>query len=201
MSRKPVRDSLKAPITCQKHDRSRVELPNGEDTHIAHGDHLETGASRPNFAHVPSLADTRIRDARYKTHARATLCGGQVYMILCSDGEMKISTDGVQVFDLPGDRWRLMGAQRMYELWKEIIRNTELAGRLFTTALNLAEDRRGLLLLALDDPEMAASLVSRTDLLTSLPNHAQHAIAGAKDATSCLGMGDESVGRVERDEL
>src|SRR5437899_2814049 len=39
----------------------------------------------------------------------------------------------------------------------------------------------GGLLVVLDDPEMAASLVSRTDLLTSLPNHGQHAVAGAKD--------------------
>jgi hypothetical protein len=115
--------------------------------------------------------------ARYKTHARATLCGGHVCMILTPNGEMKIFADGVQVFHFLDGRWRLTDAQRKYDLWKEAIRNTELAERLFTTALNLAEDRRGGLLVVLDDPEMAASLVSRTDLITSRPNHGQHAVA------------------------
>src|SRR6201998_443722 len=118
--------------------------------------------------------------ARYKTHARATLCGGHVCMILTPNGEMKIFADGVQVFHFLNGRWRLTDADRKYDLWKEAIRNTELAERLFTTALNLAEDRRGGLLVVLDDPEMVASLVSRTDLLTSQPNHGQHAVAGAK---------------------
>jgi hypothetical protein len=94
---------------------------------------------------------------------------------------MKISADGVEVLDFLDDRWRLMGAQRKYELWKDVIRSTELSGRFFTTAVNLEEDRRGLSWVVLDDPETAASLVSRTDLLTSLPNHGQHAVAGAKD--------------------
>jgi hypothetical protein len=119
--------------------------------------------------------------ARYKTHARATLCGGHVCMILTPNGEMKIFADGVQVFHFLDGRWRLTDAHPKYDLWKGAIRNRELAERLFTTALNLAEDRRGGLLVVLDDLEMAASLVSRTDLLTSLPNHGQHAVAGAKD--------------------
>ena len=119
--------------------------------------------------------------ARYKTHARSTLCGGHVCMILTPNGEMKIFADGVQVFHFLDGRWRLTDAQRKYDLWTEAIRNTELAERLFTTALNLAEDRRGGLLVVLEDPRMAASLVSRIDLLTSLPNHGQQAVAGAKD--------------------
>ena len=119
--------------------------------------------------------------ARNKTHARATLCDGHVCMILTPNGEMKIFADGVQVFHFLDGRWRLTDAQRKYDLWTEAIRNPQLAERLFTTALNLVEDRRGGLLVVLDDPEMAASLVSRTDLLTSLPNHRQHAVAGAKD--------------------
>jgi hypothetical protein len=113
--------------------------------------------------------------ARYKPHARATLCGGHVCMILTPNGEMKIFADGVQVSHFLDGRWRLTDAQRKYNLWREAIRNPELAERLFTTALNLAEDRRGGLMVVLDDPEMAGSLVSRTDLLTSLPNHGQHA--------------------------
>ena len=130
------------------------------------------------------FSDTKLPvppPARYKTHARATLCGGHICMILTPNGEMKIFADGVQVFHFLDGRWRLTDAQRKYDLWTEAIRNTELAERLFTTALNLAEDRRGGLLVVLDDPRMAASLVSRIDLLTSLPNHGQHPVAGAKD--------------------
>jgi hypothetical protein len=119
--------------------------------------------------------------ARYTTHARATLCGGHVCMILTPNGEMKIFADGVQVFHFLDGRWRLTDAQRKYDLWTEAIGNADLAERLFAAALNLAEDRRGGLLVVLDDPEMAARLVSRTDLLTSLPNHGHDPVAGAKD--------------------
>jgi hypothetical protein len=73
------------------------------------------------------------------------------------------------------------GATGKYDLWIEAIGNAELAQRLFATALNLAEDRRGGLLVVLNDPRMAESLVSRTDLLASLPNHGQHAAAASKD--------------------
>jgi hypothetical protein len=52
---------------------------------------------------------------------------------------------------------------------------------LFGTALNLAEDRRGALLVVLDDPTAAEKLVSRTDLLTSLPDPGQIAVPGSKD--------------------
>jgi hypothetical protein len=119
-------------------------------------------------------------------------------MILTPNGEMKIFADGVQVFQFLDGRWRLTDAQRKYDLWKEAIRDSELAERLFTTALNLAEDRRGGLLVVLDDPEMAASLVSRTDLLTSRPNHRQHAGAGAKGPISLLVAPEAHHGPPER---
>jgi hypothetical protein len=119
--------------------------------------------------------------ARYKTHAQATLCGGHVCMILTPNGEMKIFADGVQVFHFLDGRWRLTDARRKYELWTEAVGNVELAERLFAAALNLAEDRRGGLLVVLNDPDTAPRLVSRTDLLTSLPDHRQHAVAETKD--------------------
>ena len=64
--------------------------------------------------------------ARYKSHARATLCGGHVCMILTPNGEMKIFAHGVQVFHFLDGRWRLTDAQRKYDLWTEAIRNSEL---------------------------------------------------------------------------
>src|SRR5581483_7588726 len=105
--------------------------------------------------------------AKYATHARATLCGGHVCMILTPNGEMKVFADGVQVFNFLDGRWRLTDAQRKYDLWTDAIGNAELAERLFTAAVNLAEDRRGGLLVVLNDPEMASKLLSRTDFVTS----------------------------------
>jgi hypothetical protein len=118
---------------------------------------------------------------RYHTHSAATLCGGHVCMILTPNGEMKIFANGLQVFRFWDGRWRLIDSERKYALWTEAIGNVELAERLFGAALNLAEDRRGGLLVVLDDPNTARKLVSRTDLLSPLPNHGEHPVAGTKD--------------------
>src|SRR6266478_8809263 len=119
--------------------------------------------------------------ARYQTHSRATLCGGHVCMILTPNGEMKIFANGVQVFHFWDGRWRLTDAERKYALWTEALGNVELAERLFGSALNLAEDRRGGLLVVLDDPGTARKLVSRNDLLSPLPDHGENQVAGTKD--------------------
>jgi hypothetical protein len=130
------------------------------------------------------LSDTKLpvpAPTRYQTHSRATLCGGHVCMILTPNGEMKIFANGVQVFHFWDGRWRLTDAERKYTLWTEAIGNFELAERLFGAALNLAEDRRGGLLVVLDDPDAARKLVSRTDLLSPLPDRGEHPVAGTKD--------------------
>ena len=119
--------------------------------------------------------------ARYQTHSRATLCGGHVCMILTPNGDMKIFANGVQVFHFWDGRWRLTDIERKYGLWTEAIGNVELAERLFGAALNLAEDRRGGLLVVLDDPSTARKLVSRNDLLSPLPDRGDHPVAGTKD--------------------
>jgi hypothetical protein len=118
---------------------------------------------------------------RYRTHARATLCGGHVCMILTPNGEMKIIANGVQVFRFLDGRWRLTDAERKYEMWRSAIGNSELARRLFVAALNLAEDRRGGLLVVLENPESIAKLVSATDLLSSLPDYGSLPASGSKD--------------------
>jgi DisA bacterial checkpoint controller nucleotide-binding len=94
---------------------------------------------------------------------------------------MKIIADGVQVFRFWDGRWRLTDAQRKYDLWASAIGNLELAERLFGAALNMAEDRRGGLLVVLDNPATARKLVSRTDLLSSLPDRGQDPVVGTKD--------------------
>ena len=119
--------------------------------------------------------------ARYHTHSAATLCGGHVCMILTPNGEMKIFANGLQVFRFLDGRWRLTDSERKYGLWAKAVGDVDLAERLFGAALNLAEDRRGGLLVVLDDPKTARKLVSRNDLLSPLPNQGEHPVAGTKD--------------------
>jgi len=118
---------------------------------------------------------------RYHTHSAATLCGGHVCMILTPNGEMKIFANGLQVFRFWDGRWRLTDSERKYAVWTEAVGDVELAERLFGAALNLAEDRRGGLLVVLDDPNTARKLVSRADLLSPLRDHGEHPVAGTKD--------------------
>ena len=94
-------------------------------------------------------------------------------MILTPNGEMKIIADGVQIFRFWDGRWRLTDAERKYRLWAGAVGNSELAEHLFVAALNLAEDRRGGLLVVLDDPRNARKLVSVTDLVSHLPANGQ----------------------------
>ncbi|MCU1298041.1 MAG: hypothetical protein JWO91_2319 [Acidobacteriaceae bacterium] len=129
-------------------------------------------------------SDTKLpvpSPAQYQTHSQGTLCGGHVCMILTPNGEMKIFANGAEVFRFWDGRWRLTDAERKYTLWTEAIGNFELAERLFSVALNLAEDRRGGLLVVLDNPSTARKLVSRTDLLSPLPDRGEHPVAGTKD--------------------
>jgi hypothetical protein len=119
--------------------------------------------------------------AHYEAHTRATLCGGHISLILTSTGEMKIFADGVQVFRFLDGRWRITDAADKYRRWQESVSNAKLAEKLFVTALNLAEDRRGGLLVLLDDANAVGRLVSESDLLTSTPKEQPAPGHGSKD--------------------
>ncbi len=88
---------------------------------------------------------------RYEAHNRATLCGGHVCMVLTPNGEIKIFADGAQVFSFLDGRWHLTDAVEKYRVWEEALGKKDLAHRLFSVALNLAEERRGGLFVILDD--------------------------------------------------
>jgi hypothetical protein len=102
---------------------------------------------------------------RYEAHNRATLCGGHVCLVLTPNGEIKIFADGAQVFSFLDGRWHLTDAVEKYGIWERAVGNKELAYRLFSVALNLAEGRRGGLFVILDDPRRARELLSNHDLL------------------------------------
>lgn len=104
---------------------------------------------------------------RYRTHSQATLCGGHVCLVLTPNGEIKIFAEGVQVFNFLEGRWHLTDAVEKYQAWENAIGDKELASRLFSAALNLAEGRRGGLFVVLEDARRVRQLVSGHDLLQS----------------------------------
>jgi hypothetical protein len=100
---------------------------------------------------------------RFRAHCRATLCGGHLCLVLTPNGEIKAFADGTQVFNFLDGRWRLSDTAEKYAAWTQAMTGTALAERLFTTALNLAERRRGGLFVVLDDGQAADRLVPPND--------------------------------------
>jgi hypothetical protein len=114
---------------------------------------------------------------RYRTHSQATLCGGHLCLVLTPNGEIKIFGEGVQLFSFLDGRWHLTDAVSKYAAWEAAIGRRDLAERLFSAGLNLAEYRRGGMFVVLDDPRQARQVVSGLDLLES----DQRERAGAKN--------------------
>jgi hypothetical protein len=104
---------------------------------------------------------------RYRTHCQATLCGGHQCLVLTPNGEIKIFGDGVQLFSFLDGRWHLTDAVAKYEAWERAIGSRGLSSRLFSAALNLAEQRRGGMFVVLEDANKVRHLVSGLDLLES----------------------------------
>src|SRR5260370_7533419 len=102
---------------------------------------------------------------RCRTHCQATLCGGHICLVLTPNGEIKIFGEGVQLFSFFDGRWHLTDAASKYQAWEAAIGRGDLAGRLFSAGLNLAEHRRGGMFVVLEDPRHALQVVSGVDLL------------------------------------
>src|SRR6516165_2193377 len=95
---------------------------------------------------------------RYRTHSQATLCGGHLCLVLTPNGEIKIFGEGVQLFSFFDGRWHLTDAVSKYQAWEVAIGRRDLAARLFSAGLNLAEHRRGGMFAVLVDPRHAQQL-------------------------------------------
>ena len=102
---------------------------------------------------------------QFAAHCRATICGGHVCLVLTPNGEIKAFANGMQVFNRLDGRWRLTDASDKYASWKHALDDGPLAERLFTSALNLAELRRGGLFVVLADPSAASHLLTPHDRL------------------------------------
>jgi hypothetical protein len=114
---------------------------------------------------------------RYRTHSQSTLCGGHICLVLTPNGEIKIFGEGVQLFSFFDGRWHLTDAASKYQAWEAAIGRRDLAARLFSAGLNLAEHRRGGMFVVLEDPRHARQVVSGADLLETDPRER----AGAKN--------------------
>ena len=101
----------------------------------------------------------------YRPHSLATLQGGHICMVLTPNGEIKVMAHGTQIFNFLGGRWRLTDGVHKFDIWRQNVGNAALAERLYSAALNLAEDRRGGLFVVLDDPTLAQHFVPIGELL------------------------------------
>jgi hypothetical protein len=126
--------------------------------------------------------------AAFRAHARATLHGGHICLVLTPNGEIKIWAQGVQQLNFLDGRWRLTEAARRYRQWAEAVGDERLAELLFTVALNRAEARRGGMFVVVEDPAFARQFVSPIDLLfDGEPSH------GRKDQIQYLLRGKRAL--------
>ncbi|MGE3820634.1 MAG: hypothetical protein AB7I30_14570 [Isosphaeraceae bacterium] len=105
----------------------------------------------------------------YTAHARATRSGGHVCLVLSPNQEIKVFSEGAQVFSFAHGRWRILDAASKYAVWREAVANEPLARSLYQTALDLSEARQGGLFVVVEDPcEAVGRLVAPQDALDEI---------------------------------
>ncbi|HTM30453.1 MAG TPA: hypothetical protein VL263_04085 [Vicinamibacterales bacterium] len=106
----------------------------------------------------------------YAAHARATLNGGHVGVVLSPQREIKVFAGGEQVFAFRNADWHLLDLTAKYQMWETAVGSGTLARRLFQTALDLSDDRAGALFVVLRRPlETLSELVAQDDRLDMEP--------------------------------
>ncbi|CAN5805612.1 hypothetical protein BH23PLA1_BH23PLA1_22760 [soil metagenome] len=103
---------------------------------------------------------------RFLHHARATLTGDHVCLVLTPSQEIKVFAGGTLAFVFSNAHWRLMDIPSKFEAWRRAVGETVpgLATRIFQAALNLCEARNGGLFVLLRDPESSMpQLVAPSD--------------------------------------
>ncbi|WZO95886.1 diadenylate cyclase [Isosphaeraceae bacterium EP7] len=91
----------------------------------------------------------------YQAHAKATLAGGNLCVVLTPSQEIKVFSSGTLAFSFSDARWRLMDLPARFGAWCEAVGNStpkDLASIIFHAALNLAEARTGAMFVVLRDP-------------------------------------------------
>jgi hypothetical protein len=99
-------------------------------------------------------------------HALATRGLGHVCLVLSPNQEIKVFAGGVQAFVFAHGRWRVLDPEAKFAMWTRAVADLRLARVLFQTALDLAEERQGGLLLVVADPARAIGrLIAPHDVL------------------------------------
>jgi hypothetical protein len=102
----------------------------------------------------------------YTAHARATRHGGHVCLVLSPNQEIKVFAGGAQAFAFAHGRWRMFEPVTKYAVWRRAVANERVARVLYQTALDLAEERQGGLLVVLANPcEAVGRLIAPHDAL------------------------------------
>jgi len=103
----------------------------------------------------------------YHEHARATIQGGHVALVLSPSQEIKVFAQGTLMFTFSDSRWRILDIPAKFALWRDAVGRAipvDLAERIFQAGLNLSERRRGALFVVLRDPASSIPLlVAPTD--------------------------------------
>ena len=120
----------------------------------------DAGASAPGTTPYPVASG-------HRAHARATLDGRGVCLVLTAHGSIQLFAHGVQVFTFEQGRWRLRNTGDKLVAWQQDVGDADLANRLLTSALDLSERRIGGMFVVLDDGCDHAGLVSASDQLTA----------------------------------
>jgi len=106
----------------------------------------------------------------YSAHARATLSGDHVGVVLSPQREIKVFARGEQVFAFRNADWHLLDLAAKYQIWEAAVGNSPVARRLFQTALDLSDARQGALFVVLRRPlETLGELVTVDDRLDMEP--------------------------------
>ena len=102
----------------------------------------------------------------YAAHAAATRSGRHVCVVLSPSREIKVFSEGAQLFTFRNADWHLLDLQAKYVMWAAAVGRPALARRLFQTALDLADAREGALFVVLRRPiESLPVLVADQDRL------------------------------------
>jgi DNA integrity scanning protein DisA with diadenylate cyclase activity len=105
--------------------------------------------------------------AAYAPHARATVGGRHVCLVLTAHGAIKVFAHGVQVFEFVNGRWKLSDIGDKFTTCEALVDNAKLAGRVLGAAAELADRRCGGLFVILDDNAREEALVSASDRLSA----------------------------------
>jgi hypothetical protein len=125
----------------------------------------------------------------YEAHARATLLGGHLSVVLSPSHEIKVFAEGSQVLAFRHAQWHLLDLQAKFDIWVDAVGSLPLAQRLFQSALELADARQGALFVVLRDPSVSArELIAMADRIDAPVSEAPRPVGAAPTRRDLLNL-------------